>query len=657
MRKTATVVYTLVLVLGAVRQLAGQQPGRSEAIPDQYIVQLRPGLDSEATARNLAAQHGLGLGRIYRYALNGFSAFVPAARLAQLQADSRVLLVEPDLTVYAFAQTIPTGIRRIAADGSATAKIDGIDERVDVDIAILDTGVDLDHPDLNVHRSTDCANGVFNVTCNDGAGDDGHGHGSHVAGTVGALDNDIGVVGVAPGARIWSVRVLNNNGSGRLSWIIAGIDWVTAHAGDIEVANMSLGGQGLSSALRTAIQNSVAVGVVYVVAAGNSAADVYGSDLDFGTSDDYFPASYPEVAAISALADSDGQAGGTGSSTSYGPDDTLASFSNFSNNAVIGNPVNSPGAAIDLAAPGVSILSTYKGGGYATFSGTSMASPHVAGAVGLYVATNARANSASDVYDIRQDLINLWYQPQSAWGPLNTNDPDSNKEDLIYVPGDGTPPNTAPTASIFAPADGLTVNGDVTVQISASDNEDADDALTVEWNLDGGSWQVANYNAGTGYYEAPWDTTAATDGGHTINARVTDSGGATSATASSSVTVNNGGGGGGGGDDPATTHIGDLDASSVNNGSTWTAQVTITVHNGAGATVHGSWSNGASGLASCAVNGSGQCMVSAGGIPKRTGTVTFSITDIIGGSTDYDASDNHDPDGDSNGTSITVSKP
>jgi len=115
--------------------------------------------------------------------------------------------------------------------------------------------------------------------------------------------------------------------------------------------------------------------VVYVVAAGNSASEIYGADLEFGTSDDFFPAAYPEVMTVSAMADTDGTSGGRGSSTFYGADDTLATFSNFSTAVVSYNPVNSPGAAIDVAAPGVNIYSTYVGGSYATLSGRAWPHP------------------------------------------------------------------------------------------------------------------------------------------------------------------------------------------------------------------------------------------------------------------------------------------
>ena len=128
-------------------------------------------------------------------------------------------------------QSMPTGIQRIFADTNPEIAINGVDDyRVDVDVAVIDTGVDFQHPDLNVVGGVTCsAPFIFWATCNTG-GDDDHFHGTHVAGTIGALDNGIGVVGVAPGARIWAVKVLNSSGSGYSSQIVAGIDWVTAHA-------------------------------------------------------------------------------------------------------------------------------------------------------------------------------------------------------------------------------------------------------------------------------------------------------------------------------------------------------------------------------------------------------------------------------------------
>ena len=156
------------------------------------------------------------------------------------------------------------------------------------------------------------------------------------------------MVGVAPGARLWAVKVLGSSGSGSISTIIKGVDYVTNNAGLIDVVNMSLGCECTSTSLNTAISNSVKAGVMYVVAAGNS-------NKNAAT---FSPANHPSVITVSAIADSDGKCGRLGPPTSYGADDFLASFSNY-------------GSLVDLAAPGVNIYSTYKDGTYATLSGTS----------------------------------------------------------------------------------------------------------------------------------------------------------------------------------------------------------------------------------------------------------------------------------------------
>ncbi|MBI3841797.1 MAG: S8 family serine peptidase [Thaumarchaeota archaeon] len=364
----------------------------AQKVPGHYIVVLKDSVsDPVAVAKDIGSKHGLGLGFIYSHALKGFSADIPDAVLNKVKNDKRVSYVEQDQVVQAFAaspqanpnsngkgsgssvtqppQRLPTGVDRIDADLSQTAKIDGVDERVNVNVAIIDTGIDLKHPDLNAVNAKTCVPGTRSAN-------DDNGHGTHVAGIVGAKDNGIGVVGVAPGATLYAVKVLDKRGSGFTSWVICGIDWVTANAStfDITVANMSLGGSGSDDgncglinqdAMHQAICNSVNSGVVYTVAAGNSSVDA----------SNQVPAAYDEVITVSAIVDTDGICGAAGGGTSYGSDDSFASFSNY-------------GADVDFAAPGVNILSTYKGQSYATLSGTSMASPHVAGAAALYIANH-----------------------------------------------------------------------------------------------------------------------------------------------------------------------------------------------------------------------------------------------------------------------------
>jgi len=491
--------------------------GAGQVPPDRRIVTLKAGANPLTVAR----RYGIVMGSVYINALKGFVGRGSSSALKRLQADPDVVRVEQDALVHAIAQTIPTGVSRIGATLNSYAQINGKDERVNVDIAIIDTGIDLKHTDLNV---------VFNKSFITGetSGQDQNGHGTHVAGIIAAIDDTAGVVGVAPGARLWALKVLDKSGSGYISDIIKAIDYVTANAGKIAVVNMSLGGQGKVDSFRTAIQNCVNRGVVVVVAAGNDSKDVYGSDKVFGTSDDFIPAAYPEACAVSALADSDGKAGSLGPRTSNGPDDTLATFSNYSRYIVANAPVKSPGAAIDLAAPGVSIRSTYLSNSYASLSGTSMASPHVAGSVALYIAEHGRASGAAGVYAIRQALVNA-AQLQSQWGPANTVDPDTNHEGCVYVGGSTTPPptNTAPTVTISQPKDGDTFSSGIAITFTgtASDAQEGDLTAKLQWtsNLEEGS-----IGSGGTFSKI------LTPGTHTVTASVTDSGGLKG---SSSVTI------------------------------------------------------------------------------------------------------------------------
>ena len=273
-------IFITVVVLGLLAPLTGASAiGPPEPAPtagrQSVIVGFSPSAgDPAALAQELTSEVGGDLTRVYRHALQGFAAEVPMAAIPGLRRNPNVAFVEIDQVVQIAVQDLPTGIDRIEVDKSPPAAIDGVDNPLDVDIAIIDTGIDLDHPDLNIDssRATDCT--PLGFSCTDGAGDDDNGHGSHVAGSAAARDNNFGVVGVAPGARLWAVKVLDSNGNGFISTIIAGIDWVTARADQIEVVNMSLRCLCISAAMDTAIANSVAAGITYVVAAGNDGIDV-----------------------------------------------------------------------------------------------------------------------------------------------------------------------------------------------------------------------------------------------------------------------------------------------------------------------------------------------------------------------------------------------
>ncbi|NCB06647.1 MAG: S8 family peptidase [Bacteroidia bacterium] len=282
------------------------------------------------------------LGFVYGTALQGFSVKIPPGQLKKLQDDPSVkymeedqvvTLIQPDLKINgkpvkpAPSQSTPWGIDRVNG---------GISYSGQNKIWIIDTGIDLDHPDLNVDKS----NG-WNFIANTQTADDDNGHGSHCAGIAAAVNNNIGVIGVAAGASVVPVKVLNKRGSGSYSTIIAGVDWVAAKGVVGDVANMSLGGPE-DEALNEAVINASAK-VKFALAAGNESTSA--------TTKSPASANGANIYTISAMASGD----------------VWASYSNY------GNP------PVDYCEPGSSIYSTYKGGGYATMSGTSMAAPHAAG--------------------------------------------------------------------------------------------------------------------------------------------------------------------------------------------------------------------------------------------------------------------------------------
>jgi subtilisin family serine protease len=410
-----------------------------DPIPGSYIVVLDDSVsDPAAVADELVGSLSseAEITQTYENALKGFAIRAPNLRLSDLSTAASAItgvdFVARDRAVKATAQKTPTGIDRIEADTSSTKAGNG-SSSVDEDIAIIDTGIDK-HPDLNIAGGHNC------VGRNGSDYSDGNGHGTHVAGTAAAKDNGKGVVGVAPGARLWAVRVLNDNGSGSFSSVICGIDWVTGKAGTIEVANMSLGatvpgtdngacgwtGDNASAAMHQAICNSVDAGVFYAVAAGNDSKD----DLNG------VPAAFDQVLTVTAMSDSDVEPGGTGgvpNCRSDNTDDTFATFSNYTNTA---------GSDDDhtIAAPGVCIRSTWKNGRYKTISGTSMASPHVTGTAALCIAhgdcTGSPANIMSKLRTDAQQRSDLTTTPYYGFtGDPNTAPAGPYYGYLVYAGG------------------------------------------------------------------------------------------------------------------------------------------------------------------------------------------------------------------------------
>jgi subtilisin family serine protease len=319
-----------------------------------YIVTLRPATgDSHGIAADAARRFGGSVGHVYSWALSGFAITIPDGLAARLAADPRVLAIEADGVVTAdVTQTGATwGLDRIdqrfrPLDGSYTATNTG----AGVTAYIIDTGIRVTHSEFGGRAVPG-----YDAVTSGGTANDCNGHGTHVAGTVGGS-----TYGVADGVSLVAVRVLDCNGSGTTSGVIAGIDWVSGnHTSGPAVANMSLGGSA-STALDTAVRNSIADGVAYAVAAGNGNRGGVAQDACKSS-----PARVPDAMTISAT-DSN---------------DRKASWANY-------------GTCVDWFAPGVSITSSWNSSDLATntISGTSMATPHTTGVAALYLESNPSAS-------------------------------------------------------------------------------------------------------------------------------------------------------------------------------------------------------------------------------------------------------------------------
>lgn len=414
----------------AITSLGIAGPRSGEIIPSRIIARAVAGVDVRRVANEVAQQHSATVLHVYT-SIGGFALGVPSGITpADILRDKRVTGAAFDRVITAVApppgkgknkkpapQVVPTGIDRIDADLNPS---EGSDTVV---VAIIDTGIDFEHPDLaaNIVGGVNCVTQGRKTGCRAGGQDDNRpeGHGTHVAGVVAALNNDIDVLGVGANLGLFAVKVLGRDGSGTFADVIAGVDYVTQNADTIQVANMSLGAtcsvcvenspDTTIKAFQDAIQASVEAGVVYVVAAGNDGANARNS----------VPAAYggggavSTVITVSALDDRDGTPTG----------DKFASFSNF-------------GADIDLIGPGVLILSTKLGGGTSTLSGTSFSSPHVAGVAALYLFWNG-IPAAEDLDDdgvasvgdvVTEALVtNGEAAPAGGW----PGDPDGINEPLV----------------------------------------------------------------------------------------------------------------------------------------------------------------------------------------------------------------------------------
>ena len=494
-------VLLVVSILASSVATIGAAPGpQSERVKVLIGFTRQPGPAQEALVR--------GIGGTIRYSYHivpAIAATVPEQAIEGLRRNPNVTAVELDGQVWAIDLELENawGVEHI---GAATVHDSG-NKGNGVSVAIIDSGIDYTHTDLDANYA-----GGWDFVNDDSDPQDDYGHGTHVAGTVAAEDNDddLSVVGVAPEAMLYALKVLNADGFGNWSDIIAAVEWcVDPDNPDVDVANLSLGTSLNPGALaEAAFANAEAQGLVIVAAAGNS-----GNPPGRGDSVIY-PAKWDSVIAVAATDQSDKRA-----------------------------RWSSTGDQVELAAPGVAVYSTwpvgmttsphdpqpicYYGGCYKYGSGTSMSSPHVAGTAALVIASGI-TDSNGDGYindEVRQrldetadDLGAVGRDPQFGFGLVDA-------DEAAVPPG---PVNQPPAVSILSPADGSTFDSGAAIAFegTASDPEDGDLTSSLDWvsNLDGSIGTAGSFS------------TTLSDGNHTITASVADSGGATGS-ASISITV------------------------------------------------------------------------------------------------------------------------
>jgi len=620
------------------------------------------------------------------------AATVPETAIAGLRANPNVTHVEEDGLVQAVDLELDNswGVKRIGA-----GTVHGYNKGTGVRVAIIDTGIDWNHPDLGANYK-----GGHDFVNSDNDPMDDNGHGTHVAGIAAAEDDDSGVVGVAPEAALYALKVLDSEGSGYWSDIIAAIQWSVDNG--MQVINMSLGASRAPSDLQTACDNAYSAGILLVAAAGNS-----GNRWGYGNNVIY-PARYDSVIAVAAT---DGT-------------DTRASWS-------------SAGPAVELAAPGVGVYSTYWDNTYATKSGTSMASPHVAGTAALVMVaypswTNAQVrtqlqDTADDLGPAGKDnlygygLVDAdeaapmtntplsvaitdpangatisgtyrvtvsasdsggtiakvelsidsaayiditatfngascyydWDTTEVADGPhtikaVATDSEDQTASDTIGVTVD----NTAPVVNVVEPSEGATVSGTITIKASVSETN----VDKVEYQIDTGNFAPMTYNENSGSWEADWESTTVVNGAHSLTVQVTDKAG-NSASDTNNFAVDN---------PVQTMHVKSLSLALKTAGINTSAQATATVFDAKGnpvegATVSGHWEGATSDSDSGVTDVNGQVTLQSDKVKRASsGTIfTFVIDNVTKDGWTYDASANGDFNGDeaSGDTSSSITVP
>lgn len=511
--------------------------------------------------------------------INAYSATVPQWAISRLQANPNVAYVEIDGIVHAIGEVLPWGVDRIDAD-----EVWDTNTGSGIKVAIIDTGIDYNHPDLAGNFNSSLLG--YDFVNDDAYPMDDNGHGTHVAGIVAAVDNEIGVIGVAPEAELYAVKVLDSSGSGYVSDVVAGIDWAVDN--EIQIISMSLGTNTDYETLRTACDNAYKAGLLVVAAAGND-----GSARSTRDTVDY-PARYDSVIAVAATNQNDGRAiWGWTSASSTGP-------------------------AVELAAPGDKIYSTYWDDTYATMSGTSMACPHVTGTAALVWAvypewTNAQVRVR--LQNTAEDLGAAGRDNEFGYGLVDA--------EAAAAP----PPGNLPPVANAGPDQTVTdsdEDGVESVILNGSASTDDGTIVSYKW-VEGGSL------LGSGVIF----TYSFTVGTHNVTLIVTDNEGATD-TDDVIITVK----------EPVavpTMHVADIKMNLVSRGwSTYaTATVAIVDASGnpvSGATVSGQWSGATSDSDSGVTNGNGKVTLQSNTVrrPPRGTTFTFTVTDVTKDGWSYD---------------------
>ena len=623
-----------------------EDPSAATTLSGQAMVGVKA--NDKSRAREAIASYG---GQVVSYYEPGDFYVVATPSNASdwsrsVERDARVRFAEADAIVEADAT--PTDPRYGELWGMSKIGMplawDQHTGSTQVVVGVVDTGVARTHEDLAAQMwqnpdevagngIDDDANGTVDDIngrdChnNDGNPADDNDHGTHVAGTIGAAaNNSVGVAGVSWNVRIMSLKFLSSSGSGYTSNAIECIDYAIGEGADI--LNNSWGGGSFSQALMDAVGRSRTAGQLFVAAAGNSSRN--------NDSYAHYPSSYAvdNVVAVAATTSTD----------------SLASFSNYG------------ATSVDIAAPGSSILSTLRSG-YGLKSGTSMATPHVAGAAALLLAQDSD-RSYSDLknrlYDTATKVSGLTGKvatgarlnvgaaltPEVADPPIEPTPTPTDTSSPTPSPSESTPVDAPPSVQLTSPT-ASTVQGVVGLAASASDDLGV---AQVQFWVDG---VTAGTDAdGSNGWSFAWNTTGIT-GTHALTAVATDSGGQSVTSSPRSVTVNN-----------SVVHVGDLDNTSywyrVN--KYWRGRIVVSVHDAfhravSGATVYGTFSAGWSGTRSCTTGTAGTCTLTTSNISKNVASTTLSVTSVASSGRTYTAAYNHDPESDSNGTVILARKP